>query len=510
MSRPDVCLVLEGTFPYVRGGVSGWVDQLINALPHLSFAIFFIGSDRKSTQTRYYDIPKNVVDFQTAYLFERPPASEFAAVRLSPGVQKELRTNLEAIYFAEDRLEQMIAVQSMATWLEGDGQEVRFGNLLHDHTSWTLLRRYYEQKCPEVSFIDFFWNCRFLHQPLWQMMKSVSLVPDAAVYHCISTGYAGALGALASHRRNAPCFLTEHGIYTKERMIEVVQADWIHEPPGHGILSGQSRLALKNLWIEMFAFLGAMTYRASNPIISLYSGNARLQEEFGADPSTQEIIPNGIFPDRFQSARDQLAKRPESSPCRVGFVGRIVPIKDIKTLLRASRMAADVVPDILISLHGPASEDETYSQECHDMVESLGLVDNVRFAGPGKIEEILAGEDLVVLTSISEALPLVILEAFACGTPVVATDVGACRELLNGRTPEDKALGRAGILTEIASPSKTAEAIVRLARDESLRRKMGQAGLARVKRFYDQKLVMERYDTIYQELRLQKGTPWQE
>lgn len=510
MSRPDVCLVLEGTFPYVRGGVSGWVDQLINAHPHLQFAIFFIGSDQKSTQTRFYEIPENVVDFQTAYLFERPPAAELAPAKINDRIRRELQTNLEAIYFASGDSERITAVQAMATWLEADGQSVRFGNLLHDQTSWNVLRRYYELKYPQVSFIDFFWTCRFLHQPLWQMMKSVSLVPDAAVYHCVSTGYAGALGALVSHRRKAPCFLTEHGIYTKERMIEVVQADWIYEPPGQGILSGQGRLALKNLWIHMFAFLGAMIYRAADPIISLYSGNARLQEEFGADPDKQEIIPNGVFPARFKAARDRLAERPEASPCRVGFIGRIVPIKDIKTLLRASRMAADVIPDLRISLHGPDSEDEAYSHECHEMVESLGLEGIVRFTGSGKVEEILAGEDLIVLTSISEGLPLVILEAFACGTPVVATDVGSCRELLNGRTIEDKALGRAGILTEIASPSETAEAIVRLARDHKLRRKMGQAGLARVERFYDQNLVMQRYDTIYKTLRSRRKGIWQE
>ncbi len=510
MSRPDVCLVLEGTFPYVRGGVSGWVDQLIHAHPHLRFAIFFIGSDQKATQTRFYEIPENVVDFQIIHLFERPPAEELDAPRLGEQVKKELQANLEAIYFAPGDSERIAAVQAMAAWLEAGGQSVRFGNLLHDRTSWEILRRYYEKNFSQVSFIDFFWTCRFLHQPLWQMMKSVQLVPDAAVYHCISTGYAGVLGALASHRRGSPCFLTEHGIYTKERMIEVVQADWIHEPPGHGILSGAGRLALKNLWIHMFTFLGVMTYRASDPIISLYSGNARLQEEFGADPEKQEIIPNGVFPARFESARKRLAGSPDSASCRVGFIGRIVPIKDIKTLLRASRMAADVIPDLRISLHGPASEDEAYSDECHEMVDSLGLGGIVRFVGPGKVDEILADEDLIVLTSISEALPLVILEAFACGTPVVATDVGACRELLNGRTVEDKALGRAGILTEIASPSETADAMVRLARDPDLRHQMGRAGLVRVRKFYDQRQVMGRYDTIYKTLKSGRELPWRE
>lgn len=508
MSHPDVCLLLEGTFPYVRGGVSSWVDQLIRAHPHLTFAIFFIGSDRNSTKVRYYEVPENVVDFREMFLFERPDASELEPARLAPEITLQLRERLEAIYFAADDRTRVPAVLEMADWLGAEGAAVRFGNLLHDRACWEILRSVYEKKFSGISFIDFFWTCRFLHQPLWQMIRSVGQIPKAGVYQCVSTGYAGALGALVSHRNQAPCFLTEHGIYTKERMIEIVQADWIHEPPGHGILSGQGRLALKNLWIDMFSFLGRMSYAASDPIISLYSGNAKLQAEFGADPQKIEIIPNGVFPDRFQATRDRREQSPGTGGCRIAFVGRIVPIKDVKTLLRATRMAADVVPDLRVSLHGPASEDEAYSDECHEMVASLGLEAIVRFPGSGKIEEILGDEDVVVLTSISEALPLVILEAFASKLPVIATDVGACRELLNGRTLEDKRLGRGGILTEISSPSETAEAIVRLARDPALRARMGEAGFQRVLEFYNQEKVMARYDQIYGTLKSRGGGAW--
>lgn len=510
MSPPDVCLILEGTFPYVRGGVSSWVDQLIRAHPKLRFAIFFIGADKTSTKIRYYEIPENVVDFREMYLFERPDTIELEPARLRPETTRQLHERLGAIYFASDDAARVAAVLDIAAWLETDGSCVRFGNLLHDRVCWDILRSVYESRFSRISFIDFFWTCRFLHQPLWQMIRSVGQIPRAAVYQCVSTGYAGALGALASHRNQVPCFLTEHGIYTKERMIEIVQADWIHEPPGHGILSGQGRLALKNIWIDMFSFLGRMTYAVSDPIISLYSGNARLQAEFGADPEKIEIIPNGVFPNRFQSTRDHRERSPGAGGCRIAFVGRIVPIKDVKTLLRATRMAADVVPDIRVSLHGPASEDEAYSEECHEMVASLGLEPIIRFPGSGKIEEILGDEDVVVLTSISEALPLVILEAFACKLPVIATDVGACRELLNGRTLEDKRLGRGGILTEISSPSETAEAMVRLARDPEMRSRMGEAGFRRVQAFYNQEKVMAQYNEIYGILKSRGEAAWRE
>ena len=510
MSSPDVCLILEGTFPYVRGGVSGWVKQLIDFHPHLRFAIFFIGADRKSAATRYYELPENVVDFQEMFLFEKPTDQELQPARIDAITTAELAAGLEAIYFAANEDERSASIFAFSDWLDARGTQVRFGNLLHDHECWNVLRRVYEKWFPVVSFIDFFWTCRIIHSPLWRLFRALPEVPAATVYHSISTGYAGALGALVSRRRSAPYMLSEHGIYTKERMIEITQADWIHEPPGHGILSGPARLALKNLWIGVFTVLGRLTYESADPIISLYSGNSRLQLEFGAKKERMRIIPNGINPARFDVARHKRASSSPSDPaaCRIGFIGRIVPIKDVNTLLRAARIVADALPRVTISLHGPTNEDHEYYEECLEMVESLALGETVRFHGNGRIDEILAGLDVLVLTSISEALPLVILEAFACGIPVVATDVGACRELINGRTLEDKALGRAGILTGLSSPSETADALIRLGGDQELRKKMGGVGFARVIKYYKESSVMSEYNSIYKQLKVKAISQW--
>ncbi len=83
----------------------------------------------------------------------------------------------------------------------------------------------------------------------------------------------------------------------------------------------------------------------------------------------------------------------------------------------------------------------------------LGLEHNVRFDGPVDVRKELPHVDVLALTSISAAQPLVVLELGAVGVPVVATDVGGCRELLEGRTTEDQALGAGGLLTPIASPA---------------------------------------------------------
>ncbi|WP_446526926.1 GT4 family glycosyltransferase PelF, partial [Photobacterium swingsii] len=87
---------------------------------------------------------------------------------------------------------------------------------------------------------------------------------------------------------------------------------------------------------------------------------------------------------------------------------------------------------------------------CHSLAESLGLGDRIKFLGFQKIDDILPKVGVLVLSSISEALPLVVLEGFAAGVPSVTTDVGSCRQLLFGLEGDDAALGAAGAVVRIA------------------------------------------------------------
>ena len=87
---------------------------------------------------------------------------------------------------------------------------------------------------------------------------------------------------------------------------------------------------------------------------------------------------------------------------------------------------------------GPAEEDPGYAARCRQLVARLGRTNQIRFVGPMPPAQIYGDLDVVVLTSFSEGQPLVILEAYAWGVPVVATDVGACREMIEGRTEEDR------------------------------------------------------------------------
>ena len=148
----------------------------------------------------------------------------------------------------------------------------------------------------------------------------------------------------------------------------------------------------------------------------------------------------------------------------------------------------------------------SYVDECKELVASLGLSNSVKFLGFQNVLEILPQLGLLVLTSISEALPLVILEGFASGVPCLATDVGSCRELIEGRGQEDRALGAAGSVVFIADPEGTAKAARELLDNPERWHAAQRAGLERVKRYYDDKLMFSSYRNLYEQA-LDAGLP---
>ena len=155
------------------------------------------------------------------------------------------------------------------------------------------------------------------------------------------------------------------------------------------------------------------------------------------------------------------------------------------------------MPEVEGWIVGPEDEDPDYAAECRSLVASLGLEGKVHFLGFQSIQEILPKLGVMVLTSISEAQPLVILEAWCAGTPVVSSDVGSCRELIEGGEPEDRALGMAGEVVAIADPQATARAILSLLRDPQRWQAAQASGLARVRRYYGEALMLQRYRDLY-------------
>ncbi|AVO41810.1 GT4 family glycosyltransferase PelF [Simplicispira suum] len=500
MSRPqasdaDVALLLEGTFPYVSGGVSSWINQIIRAFPEVRFAIVFLGSRRADYLEFKYELPANVVHFEEHFLYDNLTSDTEPAMR--PGDAKAFRMVerlIAALREGLDSPQAMDAFREVTRHMHPDGA-LQLDDFLYSTRAWDILCEVYRRDCTDPSFVDFFWTVRIMFQPLWLLARVASqLIPVKAV-HCASTGYAGFLGALLAQSRSVPLVLSEHGIYTKERKIDLFKSEWIRDNRNVFQRDPTELSYFRQMWIHFFEWLGRYCYTLADPIIALYEANRQRQIADGAAPERSFNIPNGIQLARFAPLR---AQRPAEPPPVLCLIGRVVPIKDIKTFVRAMRRVVNQLPQAEGWIAGPADEDAEYAHECHNLVRSLGLEENVRFLGFQRVEDLMPRIGLVVLSSISEALPLVLLEGYAAGVPAVATDVGSCRQLVEGLDEQDKLLGHSGSVVPIADPQRLADAALALLQDATAWQAASQAAIARVERYYTDTLMFERYGAVYE------------
>lgn len=278
---------------------------------------------------------------------------------------------------------------------------------------------------------------------------------------------------MARLRTGKPFLLTEHGLYHKEREMEIKRA---------GFVKGYQR----DMWINMYNGFSRLCYRYADRIISLFEYNRRRQLELGADEDKAIVIPNGIDIPRFASVRRE--KRPGF---HVGLVGRVVPIKDIKTFILMAKIVADALPDARFWCIGPTDEDPAYYEDCRTLVESFQIADRFTFTGKADVRAFYGFLDVLLLTSVREAQPLVILEAFAAGLPVASTRVGNVPELLDY---DERFL----------AASKDAESLARSVRyvhDHPAEiAELVKKNKETVTRFYDKAEVYRKYLALYRSL----------
>lgn len=490
----DVALLLEGTYPFVRGGVSSWIDEILRGLPQRTFSLVFIGSSRDAYGPPAYELPPNVVHFECHFLQDkrrgRPGASGLA-------VNPKAFKRFEALHEMFDGNQTPpLPLLEDASITFGTAAGITRDDFLRSKTAWDGLCNAYRERSLEPSFLDYFWTVRTIYQPLFTLSEVAPSLPPARAFHAISTGYAGLLGMQLALAKQRPFILTEHGIYTKERRIDLANARWLKDSESSLFGSDDDASYLRMMWIRFFEASGRAAYAVARPIVSLYEGNRQRQIQDGADPPSTRVIPNGIDVERFSPLREQRA---DATPLVVGLLGRVVPIKDVRHFIRAMRVVCNRLPVAEGWIVGPTEEDPAYFENCQGLIRSLGLEGRVRFLGFRRPEDILPKLGVLTLTSISEALPLAVLEAYAAGLPVVTTDVGSCRELVEGGSAEDRALGSAGIVVPIAQPQATADALVTLLTDKQQWRAAQASGIARVQRFYTRRQMLDSYASIYEE-----------
>lgn len=474
-----ICIIAEGCYPYVVGGVSGWTHSLIKSFPNQEFVILAIVANRSLRGKYVYDLPDNVTEVHELYLDD-------------VDWERERRRKSRMSRKEYDALRRLLLGQEIPWEILFDffqKKRISMNDILMGEDFFRGVTEFYKLNYGQLAFSDFLWMMRSIYLSLFTTMKMK--IPKADVYHCVCTGYAGVLGSMAKHIHGGRLVISEHGIYTREREEELLTAKWVQ-----GIY--------KTIWMEQFRKMSNLAYAKADLVTSLYQQARELQIEVGCPPEKTRVVPNGIRIEEFRDIPGKLEE--DQGKINIGAMLRVTPIKDVMTMIQAFGFAKEREPSLKLWIMGSWEEDQEYAKSCFELVKIMGVSDVV-FTGKITAREYYGRMDMTLLTSISEGQPLTILESFAAKKPVIATDVGNCRGLILGERDD---FGAAGIVTRIMNVQEIQQAMVSLARNKQLRLQMGENGYKRVEAGYQFRYMQDEYKKIYQEFAESMGLKWEE
>lgn len=462
-----ICLILEGSYPYVHGGVSTWMHQMIQNLPEIEFVLWVIGDKAERRGKYVYEFPSNVKGVTEVILGDAfaLKASRKSLVRLT----EEEKNAMTALISCSDPDWKVI-------FNLFNRKKLNPVSYLQSTSFLEAFQTIYRQNYSYTGYAETFHTMRSMLLPVLHCLTGP--IPEADAYHAICTGYGGLLAAMGALMNDKPLLLTEHGIYSREREEEIIRSSWV--PP-----------AYKQGWSQFFYMLSRAIYHNADKVSCLYDNAINIQCSIGAQREKCQVIVNGVDFKTFS----QVPAKPEDGIIDIGAAVRMAPIKDIKTMIYAFHELHSRVPNTRLHILG-GIDDEDYNRECLDLVEQLGA-EGILFTGRVNMVQYMRYFDFTILTSISEGQPLTILESFAAGRPCVVTNVGCCKELINGMRGDD--LGPAGYCVPPMNRSAIASAMEKMCRSREQMLEMGRIGQERVRRFYQQEQMLDHYRRFYQE-----------
>lgn len=508
-----VGLVTEGTYPFYPGGVSNWCRLLIEGLPDVRFVVMSIVA--APNLRPIVSLPSNVVSLIVVPLWGvsevaelrpddaidrllgkgRPcaPQSEIAAFAGTFGTFVDLVWGPEA---AGQRFVDILG--ELAAHL----RHYDYDRTMRSQAVWRAFlsraeagyrRADWVDGNERIALADVTASMQLLYR--WLSVLRVPM-PEVDVIHAASAGLASLPGIA---RRGAAAdgdatrtklrvamnrdtrvqsrfLLTEHGLYLRERLLGLTRS------PG-----SRFEKAFQAAFVQRLVEAG---YVAADLVAPGCHYNQRWETRLGASPSRLRTIYNGPRPGSFLG--DERTAVPLSDH-RVTMLGRIDPLKDVETLIRAAAVVVTSVPDLDLVIYGEAApENRWYLERCVALRDQLGLEHNVRFRGyaPSAADAYREGS-FVVQSSISEGFPYSVVEAMLSRRAVVATDVGGVGE----------AVDDCGILVEPRNSRALAEAMRRLLRDPGLAQQLGVRARARAVTHFTAQRCNADYLDSYQALR---------
>jgi hypothetical protein len=163
----DICLLLEGTWPYVRGGVSSWIHQMILGLPELTFSVMFIGGQRSAYSQRRYQVPANVLHIEEVFLEDATHPTDTRGTPRDADLQQ--LQDLYRFLHHPDAPEPELGERLLDNIAQG---RLTLDDVLRSRASWEALSEGYRLHCADPSFINYFWTLRSMQSPLLMLAEA--------------------------------------------------------------------------------------------------------------------------------------------------------------------------------------------------------------------------------------------------------------------------------------------------------------------------------------------------
>lgn len=480
MSAPEtnVLLSTEGTYPYMLGGVSTWCDSLMGGLTGITWHVLAItaGGLRRDP---HFEVPSNVASLTRLELWSdsvtpgtarsfgwkgRRQRSDLPA-QLAQGAYEwssDLGRFLDTLVWC--RLNPgcvATSFRSARSWSKFRDVMVALGD--SDGVTFTMadLSEIYQ---------TLYWVARTAAAPTRESSRGTSLAP-IDLHLVTAAGWAG-IGSVVDRRIDPkPLVLAEHGVYVREAYLQ--SARNMHS--SHAKRWAATRLARG---------LSRLVYANADVVAPVTQANARWERHLGVTDAKIRPIYNGVLV--------PPTIRPLPIRQRIVSLGRIDPLKDLKTSLRAAAIVLTTRPDVEFVHYGPVPEgNDEYGDSCLRLHHDLKLGNRFRFAGSTDDPyDAFAKGSIAMFSSISEGFPVAVLEAMACGRPVVATAVGGVPEALSG----------CGLTVRPGDYEGLATGVLHLLNDPVLLRRLGERSYAKVRREFGMAQCLQNYSDLISEL----------
>ncbi|MEA2289333.1 MAG: polysaccharide biosynthesis protein PelF [Solirubrobacteraceae bacterium] len=467
LARPRVLLTTEGTYPYVVGGVSSWCDLLVNSLTDFEWQVLPITAAQG--RPPIFALPAHAHEVARIELWseglprwQRVPKPERRAGTDLPAL---LVRGLIAWHGDTETLGEAL------TWCRRHPAGVR--RAFRSRAGWSsftaALREVLAERIPEAGAppgVDLV-EAALLYQSLYWVARTAAVpTPPSDVLHVTAAGWAAIPALVHKRLHGTPMVLTEHGVYVRESYLAAARGG---ASPGARFIA--TRLARG---------LARAAYDAADVVSPVTDANALWERGLGIDQDKIHVLYNGLA----QPERPVAPPRTRT----VVSVGRIDPLKDVHTMLRVAVETLRHVPDATFLHYGPVTEgEEDYGRSCEALHAQLGLGDRFRFMGrTADPDGAVRDADVVLMTSISEGLPMAILEAMGQGRPVVATGVGGVPDVVKG----------CGLVTPPGDVVGLAMAVTTLLRNPALSWTLGRRGHRRLARRFSEQACLHGYHEL--------------